>query len=56
MRLAPFSAHYMLDGVPYFFLDMKDVLAGYNEVDVLVIEIRQRKENSVHYGSRPCCI
>ena len=37
VRLASFSAHYMLDGVPYFFLDMKDVPAGYNEVDVLVI-------------------
>ncbi|PIL35816.1 hypothetical protein GSI_01476 [Ganoderma sinense ZZ0214-1] len=28
--------YYTLDGVPYFSLDMKDIPAGYSEVDVLV--------------------
>ncbi|KAM5540277.1 hypothetical protein V8D89_006096, partial [Ganoderma adspersum] len=42
--MTPNSTHlwsdpkYTLDGVPYFSLDMKDILAGYSEVDVLVID------------------
>ncbi|KAM5540272.1 hypothetical protein V8D89_006091 [Ganoderma adspersum] len=41
---------YTLDGVPYFSLDMKDIPAGYSEVDVIVDDNGERFECNMVAG------